>query len=165
MISIEGTVASAVNPAPTERRTQKGIDHGDRNHPPPPRAPCASGTHLSGVLRCRRTGQVAAAIRLHLQGAPLGRQSWRHLQDVVHELHDGQWPLLWRRDVNVAIRNDPLNPFDDRTCRGDTVTVALKCVVRKLKVVQKVCLSHSGEVFISAASRRQLALLVSPVPD
>src|SRR5213080_1279476 len=47
-----------------------------------------AGKNLSSVPGSRCNGQMASTKRIHRQGAPNGRQSWRHLQDVVYELYD-----------------------------------------------------------------------------
>src|SRR5258708_6515428 len=49
---------------------------------------------LPGVSRRGRVEQMAAAERVHRQGAPHGRPRWRHLQDVVHEFQRRQRPLV-----------------------------------------------------------------------
>ena len=74
-----------------------GASHGYGYRATSSRASGTPGKDLQGIPRRRRHGQMAAAERLHRQGPPPGGQGWRDLQDVVHELHVGQQPLVRRR--------------------------------------------------------------------
>ena len=70
----------------------------------------ACRARLSGVSGSGRHGQVASALRLHLQGPADGCHRGRHLQDVVRELRDGPGPLLRRRVPRAgAVREDPVH--------------------------------------------------------
>ena len=89
-------------PPPCERR----MHHGHWHRPTPPRAARPARTRLSRLPRRRRDGQVAAALRLHLQGPPHGRPGRRDVQDVVHELRHRQRPLVRRRVPGAGPERD-----------------------------------------------------------
>src|SRR5262245_15995654 len=78
------------------KRTRKGANDG-QYCPVSPGATRGTGEGLSGVPRRGCDGQMAPAKRLYGQGSPHGRQSRRHLQDVVHEFHHGAQPLFRRK--------------------------------------------------------------------
>ena len=63
---------------------------------------------------------MAAAERLYRQGPSYGRPRWRYLQNVIHQLHHGQEPLLWRgisgADTERAHRY--VDRFDDPNLPG-----------------------------------------------
>jgi hypothetical protein len=80
-------------PAATREVYQPEHEHG----PAAPRARHQAREGLPDVPRSRRDGQVAASERLYVQGGSLGCQGGRHVQDVVHELHDRRGPLVRRR--------------------------------------------------------------------
>jgi len=53
--------------------------------------------------------KLASTERIHRQGSPPGRESRRHLQDVVHQFHHWQKPLLRRHLSRIeALRTHPL---------------------------------------------------------
>src|SRR5437763_7655409 len=65
-------------------------------------APSAPGEGREGLPRVSGRGcdgEVASTERIHGQGSSPGSQSRRHLQNVVHQFHDRQRPLL-RRNVS-----------------------------------------------------------------
>ena len=75
---------------------------------------------------------MASAIRLHRQGSPHGCQGRRHLQDVVHELHDRPRVILSAASIvnwchpNAFATTDK---FDDPNLPGEMqTTVTLKQV-------------------------------------
>src|SRR6266550_4652199 len=81
-----------------EIQTERKINNAKQHDSSSPRPPSDARKNLQGISRSRRDGQMASAKRIHRQGAQDGRQSWWHLQNVVHEFHDGQESFL-RRDV------------------------------------------------------------------
>src|SRR2546428_7593698 len=83
---------------PRQKRAADRKEKSDVQHcPASPSAPCDARESLSSIPRCRRNGQMASAERLHGQGSPHRCQSRRHLQNVLHELHDRPQPLHRRK--------------------------------------------------------------------
>jgi len=84
---------------------------------------------------------MASAQRLCVYGAPSGRKSRWHVQNVVSELHNGQRPLVWwpicRARSGERLRYT--DKFDDPNLPGEMqVTVTLKKVLvgTELDIVQ-----------------------------
>src|SRR5262245_4578656 len=85
----------------------EGADHAERR-PVSPGPTCRAREGLSGVPRRRCHGQMASAERFHGEGSPFGRQGRWYLQNVVHEFHDGEQPLVrWRVSRAGATRAHP----------------------------------------------------------
>ena len=86
---------------------------------------------LSRLHRSGRDGEVAAAQRLYLHGAPLRRESRRHIQDVVSQLHTGASHSFGGTYLELVSgeRVRYTDKFDDPNLPGEMqVTVALKAV-------------------------------------
>src|ERR1700745_2684461 len=53
---------------------------------------------------------MASAEWIHCEGTSDRREGWRHLQNVLHEFHDGQGSFLWRKVPRTdSARTDSLH--------------------------------------------------------
>src|SRR4051812_47763455 len=71
--------------------------NGYQHRTAPSRSSRTTRARLPRISRRRRHGEVAAAARLHRQGASPRREGWRYLPDVLHELLVRPGAFLWRR--------------------------------------------------------------------
>src|SRR3569623_2688820 len=97
-LEIEPARSSTLYATPGISRThlERRRTHGD---PYRQASSCASNDareSLPGIPRRGRTGQMASTERILRKGPPLGGESGRHLQDVVHELQLRAQQPFWR---------------------------------------------------------------------
>src|SRR4029077_8248601 len=89
-----------------EPEPEKGTHHVREHRSTSPRAAYTTRKAVPRLPRPGGDGQMAAAVRFHLQGPPLGCEVRRHLQDVVHALHDRQRPLLRLAPISSSYRTN-----------------------------------------------------------
>src|SRR5215831_5528550 len=78
--------------------------HAREYDPVAPRFPRAARASVQSIFGRRRDGQMAATEWLHRQGPSSGRESRRHIQNVVHEFHHGRESLIWRKIFGTRAR-------------------------------------------------------------
>src|SRR6476660_4923217 len=90
-----------------------------------------AGEGFSRLPRCGSHGQVAATLRLHLQGSPFRAEGWRRISNVVFEFHHEHRPFV-RGEYLEIVPNERIrytDRFDDPNLPGVIeVTVTLKAV-------------------------------------
>src|ERR1700704_252234 len=92
------------------QRISNYVNKHRKHDPSPSDAPGDTGENLPGVLGFGRDDKVASAEWIYWQGSSPGRESRRHLPDVVHQFHHRQEPLLrWNLSRIEAPRTHPLH--------------------------------------------------------
>src|SRR5215510_14046296 len=76
------------------RNKRKGKGYDSKHYSTSPRPSSDARKSLQGVSRSGRDGQMASAERIHRQGASDGCESWRQLQNIVHEFYVGEESFL-----------------------------------------------------------------------